>query len=137
MLKCTVTTLPFATPSTVRGPMEILDTLIGPTTGPCPYGINISMLEGDIVASIRSKSTSRNFYAEGIQLRTRACLAKRQPCQSAIKVAAHGDEPRRPILLCGNCPGAHAQEKRQKVNSHGFLQVTPRITTAPLSGLHR
>src|SRR4051812_27122430 len=66
----------------------------------------------------------RNFYAEGIQLRTGACLAKRQPCQSAIKVAAHGDEPRGSVLLCGNCPGAHAQEKRQKVSSHGFLQVT-------------
>jgi hypothetical protein len=34
------------------------DTLIGPTTGPCPYGINISMLDGDIVPSTRSKSTS-------------------------------------------------------------------------------
>ena len=73
----------------------------------------------------------RNFYVEGIQIRTRACLAKRQPCQSAIKVAAHGNEPRRPIMLCDNCPAAHAQEKRQKVNSHGFLQVTVRITMAP------
>jgi len=70
-----------------------------------------------------------NFYAKGIQLRNGAYFSKRQPCQAAIKIAAHGDEPRWPVLLCGNCPGAHAQEKRQKVNSHGFLQVTRRITT--------
>jgi hypothetical protein len=34
MLKCTVTTLPLAKPSTVRGAIEMLDTLIGSTTGP-------------------------------------------------------------------------------------------------------
>jgi hypothetical protein len=50
--------LPFGPPSTVRGPIEMFDTLIGPTTGPWPYGINISMLDGDIVPSTRSKSTS-------------------------------------------------------------------------------
>jgi hypothetical protein len=32
MLKCTVTTLPFAKPFIVRGAIEILDTLIGPTS---------------------------------------------------------------------------------------------------------
>ena len=111
MLKCTVTTLPLAKPSTVRGAIEMLDTLIGPTTGPCPYGMNISILEGDIVASTRSKS-SPEFLRGRNRTRTGACLAKRQPCQSAIKVAAHGDEPRGSVLLCGNCPGAHAQEKR-------------------------
>jgi hypothetical protein len=42
----------------MRGLIEMPDTLIGPTTGPGPYGINISMLDGDIVPSTRSKSTS-------------------------------------------------------------------------------
>ena len=53
-----MTTLPFGPLSTMRGLIEMFDTLIGPTTGPCPYGINISMLDGDIVPSTRSKSTS-------------------------------------------------------------------------------
>jgi hypothetical protein len=64
VLKCTVTRLPFGTPSTVRGAIEMPETLIGPTTGPCPYGMNISMLEGDMVASTRSKSTFHRMSEE-------------------------------------------------------------------------
>jgi|SoiMethySBSTD1v2_1073268.scaffolds.fasta_scaffold39397_2 hypothetical protein len=64
VLKCTVITLPFGTPSMVRGAIEMPETLIGPTTGPCPYGMNVSMLEGDMVASTRSKSTSHPMSEE-------------------------------------------------------------------------
>jgi hypothetical protein len=42
MLKCTVTTLPFAKPFIVRGAIEILDTLIGPTSA---LSIRIQPLE--------------------------------------------------------------------------------------------
>ena len=40
-----------------------------------------------------------NFNAEGIQLRTRACLAKREPAEPAIEIAAQGNKPGRPILF--------------------------------------
>ena len=64
VLKCTVITLPFGTPSMVRGAIEMPETLIGPTTGPCPYGMNIFMFEGDMVASTRPKSTSHRMSEE-------------------------------------------------------------------------
>ena len=64
VLKCTVITLPFGTPSMVRGAIEMPKPLIGPTKGPCPYGMNVSMLEGDMVASTRSKSTSHPMSEE-------------------------------------------------------------------------
>src|SRR3954453_9312975 len=122
MLKCTVTTLPFAKPSTVRGPIEILDTLIGPTTGPCPYGINISILEGDIVASTRSKSTS------GISTRKEFSSETARTFPSASHVSPPSKLQPMAMSLGGLfCSAAtapeHAQEKRQKVNSHGFLHV--------------
>src|SRR3954465_11561505 len=88
--------------------MEILDTLIGPTTGPCPYGINISILEGDIVASTRSKSTSE-ISTRGSSLCAvwRICaIAARdddipEGCHRASRAASHRAQSPRRLDDCG------------------------------------
>ena len=81
------------------------DTLIGPTTGPCPYGMNISMLDGDIRPIRSFQIHIWNFNAKGIQLRTGACLAKRKPREPAVEIAAQRNKSGQPVLL-GECAGA-------------------------------
>src|ERR1700716_652048 len=59
-----------------------------------------------------------NFNAEEIQLRAGTCLAKGKPRARAIKIATHGDEPGRRVLLSEGAGAAHKGEKRNIKNPH-------------------